>query len=72
MSEQIMGQIQPGSSDKLATIPKTRNHMTNCCVFSKSRVHQDTDCHPWFQGSFLAFLCKTWYQLLLVFQRLYP
>lgn len=33
--------------------------MTSHCAFSKSCVQQDTDCHPWFQGSFLAFLCGT-------------
>lgn len=44
MSGQIMGQAQPGSSDILATVPKPRslprfrNHMTNSCVFSRSRV----------------------------------
>lgn len=46
--------------------------MANSCVFSKSHVQLDTDCHPWFQGSFLAFLCETWCVFLLDFQRLYP
>lgn len=49
MSEQIVGQAQPDSPDILATVPKSRslprfrNHMTNSCDFSRSRV-QSTGC----------------------------
>lgn len=75
MSEQITGQAQPGSSDELATVPKPRplpgfrNHMTNPCVSSRSSV-QGTDYHQGLHCSVFAFLCETWYQRLLLFQRL--